>query len=629
MARILVSQSYVLLRPLLEKILLDAGHQVHSVSTARETIVEACEGDYDLLLIDLDMALCGGLNTVRQIRHLKIAQDLKVLGLSNRRDREYVVEALKAGVSALLLKEHCTAEMLLERVEQLTGPMQAAPPSTRPPPQKTQKATPPHSQQQQQQAQKVAAPAPVQQLSVSAAPASTGPPMHPPVLADHKPLGQPPKPLTSAEIDAAIPKMLQGKALKPIVQKIIAMAENPNVDTASLAQVLRADMELSAKVIAAASSAFYRRRNITVRNLTDAINVIGINGTRNLATTLAVVDHFCANSSDPLLAMSGLWGHSISVAHLAELLAKESQLCDPDQAFIVGLLHDLGRIFMAEHFTEHYRHVVHTPPSTNELLHSLEQRIVGADHALIGGSVIERWGCPAFISRAVRLHHSQSIQSDEGEDPLGGMLRILLLAEAMAIALGYPADHLEELPMMPRGWLSKAIKAPAHFRETAIDSLRETQAMIMSRSDLSITPPEPWSGGYTQVLVLGTALHPLEPLQLLLSQAYPGAQFVPTARVDRTQSKTLVLADLRGISQVSDATWTVGWLARENAPENWPVLAIWPSAAEQIQQLGLGQHRAAVVAPPLRPALIRSAVESLAAEQRNPLELPTSNAAAA
>jgi putative nucleotidyltransferase with HDIG domain len=418
--------------------------------------------------------------------------------------------------------------------------------------------------------------------------------------------------LSQTAIDAVIPRMLEGKALRPIAYQVIAMSGNPNVDAHMVAQVVRSDMEMSAKIIAAASSVFYRRRNASVRNLTDAIGVIGLNGTRNLAMSLAVVDHFGPNCDDPLLAMPKLWGHSLSVAQLAECLAKATHACDPDEAFVVGLLHDLGRMLMAEHLRAHYSHVVHSDPSTNMSLHEIERRIVGADHTHFGGIVTERWGCPSFISRAVKMHHSQSIQTDEGDDGLGGLLRILLLADSMAIAFGYAGDELEELSAVPRGWLSKAIENPLEFRDTSLDTLREAQAMVMSRSNLTIDLPTPWIGDFVQILVMGTVVQPLEPLQLLVSHAFHDAQLVAPARVDRSIQKTLVLADLRGVSKDNDAASPLNWLNREKAPENWPVLLVSRLGADQIAQLGLNGRRFAAAKPPLRPILLRAAVESLA-----------------
>ena len=596
MATILLAESDCIVGPVLASILTRGGHRVLTAQSTQQVVAVLGDQQPELILFDLDMPRCGGVDAVRYVTRLQAARGIKILGLTHHSDRVFLTDALRAGVRAILLKEEYSPKLVLERVAQLLAPV--TPPATEPK----------CSQTVAKNATKGTATAAADDVGVITEESTA-------VAA--APVAERPAPLTLARIEEAVSRIAGAKALRPIVQQVIAMAANPNTEIQQVTSVLRNDLGLSAKVIAAANSAFYRRKSGSVTTLAAAVSIIGLGGTRDLAMSLGVAETFAPASADAALALPGLWGHSIAVAHFCEAMARRRESGEPEQSFIVGLLHDIGRRVMAEHFPEHYRHVLATTLPNPATLCQLEQTIVGADHALVGSIVTDRWGCPAFIGKAIRAHHTPTAGRDIDAGALGALAGNLLLADAMAISFGYEGDALEELPVVPRGLLGRVPEAMA-FREQAFMSLQELLGLIMSRADLPVLMPGPWQGQIEQLVVLGALPHPLEPLQHLIAHAYRGARVVAPANADLSQPSTLLLTDLRGTSSVEGAATALAWLDRARAPASWPLLIVTSMPADAMQKALTNARRTAVLAPPLRTNTVKGAVQALVSITASP-----------
>jgi len=603
---VLLTQYDRILRTVLTVTLKKSGHEVLFASTVGE-IVSAVSGKaVSTFVFDLDAPDSGGLKMIAYLRTLAHAKKLRIIAVTWRQDAAFLKQVQQAGVTAILAKREYTPESLANLVDATPRQVELA----------AKKDVP-------------SALAPLPAAGAMAAATRQLAPVAPPkpvaVTIPTKPL-EATIPLTRPQIDAAVALMTSAKALKPILHQVIAMAGNPTVSVDDLIKVLRNDIELSAKVIATASSPTFRRRSGAVKNLADAVTLIGMEATRQLAMSLSAADLFATQQTDTSLKMPGLWGHAITCAHLCENLARETKVCDPDQAFIVGLLHDLGRRMMADHLQGHYRQIVNAGPDTLPLC-EVERKVVGIDHAVLGSMVAERWGCPSFITRAIKLHHARSLDQDD-ENTLGGLQRILQFANAVAISLGFPGDALEELPTVPHAWLQRTFPDPFALRDRLWDSVQDNLTMIMSRADLRIEFPRPWKGDCRQLVILGTRVLVLDPLQLMLSHAYKSAELVVPSKADSHLAQTLLVADLRSAANLEEAIPALGMLEKANLP-NWPVLTVLSSPNIDVQKLPLHGRAFEAVTMPLRPISVREATQTLLAGQavQNKISSVTAKAA--
>jgi HD-like signal output (HDOD) protein len=164
-----------------------------------------------------------------------------------------------------------------------------------------------------------------------------------------------------------------------------------------LAELAGRDAVLAGKVIQAANSARYSRR-APVRSILEAIAYIGPDDARMLLMALALQQLFASAK------LTRLWRHSVRVAAYCEGLARDKNLMEPDEAFLLGLVHDVGRLAIHAQsraaLDAHACLCEHGCPVVQ-----VEQLLFGEDHAEIGARILAVWEFPAEFVEAIRYHH--------------------------------------------------------------------------------------------------------------------------------------------------------------------------------------------------------------------------------
>lgn len=178
---------------------------------------------------------------------------------------------------------------------------------------------------------------------------------------------------------------------------LCALAAKRDCDLPFLANLAIKDPVLSGKLVEAANSALYSRRS-PVRSIPQAISYIGSESARKVLLALAI-QRLVGSAK-----LTDLWRHSVWMAQYCEALAGDTGLIPPDDALLLGLVHDIGRIALA------------TLPSRAGVAQArlvergcppayAERFFVGRDHAEIGAEVLRRWHFPDSLVEAVRMHH--------------------------------------------------------------------------------------------------------------------------------------------------------------------------------------------------------------------------------
>lgn len=206
-------------------------------------------------------------------------------------------------------------------------------------------------------------------------------------------------------------------SFSPIVQKAIHLVNQPEPDMAALADILTSDPGITAKILRVVNSAYYGLSRQIV-DLRLAISYLGLNEISKLVLSLA---------AQPLLsgeAGCSLWQHSLTCAIGAENLARRSGRIDPGQAFLAGLLHDIGKVLLLQYFPHAYQRARLMVASGISAPIS-EVIVFGVDHAEIGAWWMERWEMPAELVNAVRFHHVRELSTKP-------LTRLVTLADALA-----------------------------------------------------------------------------------------------------------------------------------------------------------------------------------------------------
>lgn len=193
--------------------------------------------------------------------------------------------------------------------------------------------------------------------------------------------------------------------LPAAVQRLLSLAKQIDADFQEIAHVIEADQTLTARTLRAANSALYgvARRIQTVRQATV---LLGRETILNLAIGASVLGLQGSLSRAWPGDSVAFWRHSIAVASVARELAKHLRLPDPEEAFVAGLLHDIGKLILLGHFGDHYLHVLKAAQYGAKPLYLLEREVLETDHAAVGQALCVHWNIPPTLTQAIAEHHS-------------------------------------------------------------------------------------------------------------------------------------------------------------------------------------------------------------------------------
>lgn len=193
-----------------------------------------------------------------------------------------------------------------------------------------------------------------------------------------------------------------------VVQALI-LSVHPEVSMARLEKVLAGDQVLAGELVKAANSGLVNRGK-PAASIRHALVLLGLDTARRL---------IAAHSLRPLMKsprLEGLWKHAIDTATLAEQLARSTRSINPLEAFLAGLVHDVGRLVL-ERLPEQASPVFRRLSDGGGLMLA-ELVVTGRDHGEIGAQVLDLWNFPGEMSEAVRWHH----QPERSPSPLASLL---------------------------------------------------------------------------------------------------------------------------------------------------------------------------------------------------------------
>lgn len=254
--------------------------------------------------------------------------------------------------------------------------------------------------------------------------------------------------------------------LSPAARQLVGLVQSESTTVRELVKVISADPGLSAKLLSVANSAFYRGAS-PFTSIERAIVRIGFSGVRTLALALSVLDR---GDDDPVVAK--IYEHSVETAALAESLARASGACEPDRAFLAGLLHDVGKAIIRQQFPKEAKRILKWARERDIPGYRIEQRLLAMDHCRIGALVLDNWKISAAITRPIVFHH--------GPRPAVGGLTvadqklatIIFLADNLAKAAHRYADegdHIEHVGFDHAEFLGMT----GASIDAAVDSARE------------------------------------------------------------------------------------------------------------------------------------------------------------
>ncbi|MDX2150786.1 MAG: HDOD domain-containing protein [Bryobacteraceae bacterium] len=220
------------------------------------------------------------------------------------------------------------------------------------------------------------------------------------------------------DVAAAVPRRLG--ACPAVVFRTLSLLRTPNAGFHDIEKVCNCDPVIAASLLRYANSALFS--HAPIRGVAPAIAYLGVEDSKRVVLSAA---------AKPMLASAALpqlWEHSVDVAVIAEQIASAGHAVDPSEAFVAGLIHDMGRIALHLHDVDALANAHRRFSASPYCAVAADYVFTGADHGEMGAAVLSHWNLPPELLEAVRHHH----RPEQHASPLAS---VLYLAEEVSHSL--------------------------------------------------------------------------------------------------------------------------------------------------------------------------------------------------
>ncbi len=248
-----------------------------------------------------------------------------------------------------------------------------------------------------------------------------------------------------------------------IISEVLNSLENPDASAGSLAELIERDQTLTARVLKVANSPFYGFvRRISTIDL--AVVVLGLEAIKEIVLSLIVQRLFSKVRKD-IFDINSFWQYSIYSGAASRVLARKLGYRLAGEAFVSGLMHDIGILILIGYFTDKFVRITEMQKQTGIPLKEAELKILNCTHGEIGHWLASKWNLPENICQAILHHHDSYVdvanaESDNEKDKTDGdtmqlLTAIVALAEWFSMESDYKKWSMEV--MQPQLYLANEV----------------------------------------------------------------------------------------------------------------------------------------------------------------------------
>lgn len=249
-------------------------------------------------------------------------------------------------------------------------------------------------------------------------------------------------PEVQAVVESALKNISHIATLPEITLRIIELVEDQSSTAQDLHKVIQNDPALCSRILKVVNSAFYGLPR-QIGSINRAIVLLGLNAVKNIAIAASLTKLFRGGDLCPRFSARDLWTHSMATAAASKLICDQLKLGLPDEAFLAGLIHDIGIMVEMQATREKLLQVFDKMkfdpagiPQTN--MREIERATVGADHCAFGMALCESWKFPKSFAHVAGGHH-EPLSLPSGNRMLASVVHV---ADCMAAdcKYGFRAD---------------------------------------------------------------------------------------------------------------------------------------------------------------------------------------------
>ncbi|MDZ7374671.1 MAG: HDOD domain-containing protein [candidate division KSB1 bacterium] len=243
----------------------------------------------------------------------------------------------------------------------------------------------------------------------------------------------------SPDLAQAVRRIKNLPTLPQVVTHLMQAVNNPNASASDVARIIANDQSLVSKILRIVNSAFYGLPK-RVSTVTQATVILGFNTVKNLALSASVFDAFGNNGTGVgRWDRQKFWEHSIGCGVATKLLAREIRYSNPEEAFVSGLLHDVGKVVIDQFLHDQFLRILQTVEAEHCTITEAERQVIGVSHCDIGRWLAESWNLPVQLVECIGLHHDPQQAKHASR-----LVCLVHLADCLVRMeqVGYPGDDL-------------------------------------------------------------------------------------------------------------------------------------------------------------------------------------------
>ena len=260
---------------------------------------------------------------------------------------------------------------------------------------------------------------------------------------------------------------------------ILQKSSQADTSATEIADLLKSDQALTARVLKVANSAFYGLPR-QIASIDNAVVLLGQKTIRNLVLTATMGGMGAQGVAGYGLARGGLFNHAIVVAQSAQAVSSETNRSIPAEAYTAGLLHDIGKVVLGEHVESRIAAIIELAQTDGCSFAEAERRLLGLNHAEVGAVLAEKWELPDFLVGAIRSHHASPNPGDGDETSTLAAACIVANQVARGTGSGVGANETPDpdIPGVVLEILGVNQDGFGDLEQVLLESIQETMSLL-------------------------------------------------------------------------------------------------------------------------------------------------------
>jgi len=286
-------------------------------------------------------------------------------------------------------------------------------------------------------------------------------------------MSQTPDQLAAKRVELILQQLEQLPTLPAVAVQVLETAADNPATVEPVVTLISSDPALTARILQLVNTTHSVRQEVTT--LDKAVVLLGFEAVRGAVLALSIFETFRHASPHSTFSREDFWKHSLAVGCCAELLAEalppgeRNKGFSSSEAFVCGLLHDLGKIALDTVLPKSFARVTEAAELLRGNIADLERSVIGLDHMVIGKRLAERWNLPTVIRECIWLH-GQFPEAIPANVKSARLINIVTLADLLVREqhLGYSGNYTFPIG---REKLLEAIGLPANSVESVLQHL--------------------------------------------------------------------------------------------------------------------------------------------------------------